>query len=232
MAAKTKLKGLLEILASASEYSQLPIRPGEEETIRKLINHQRFSVDKPKYTDPHVKENALLQAYFSRHVIAGNLALDQREVLLSSSRLLQAMVDVISSNGWLNPALAAMELTQMVTQGLWERDSVLLQLPHFTKELAKKCQENPGKSIETVFDLVEMEDDERRDLLQMSDAQLLDIARFCNRFPNIDLAYDILESDDVSAGENVTLQVTLEPKPQRIGVQIRGSKMKVNTPKR
>ena len=27
---------------------------------------------------------------------------------------------------------------------------------------------------------------------------------------NIDLAYDILESDDVSAGENVTLQVTLE----------------------
>ena len=36
-------------------------------------------------------------------------------------------------------------------------------------------------------------------------------ARFCNCFPNIDLAYDILESDDVSAGENVyTLQVTLE----------------------
>ena len=32
--------------------------------------------------------------------------------------LSQAMVDVISSNGWLNPALASMELTQMVTQGL------------------------------------------------------------------------------------------------------------------
>ena len=110
LTAKTKLKGLLEILASASEYSQLPIRPGEEETIRKLINHQIFSVDKPKYTDPHVKANALLQAYFSRHVIAGNLALDQREVLLSSSQLLQAMVDVISSNGWLNPALAAMDV--------------------------------------------------------------------------------------------------------------------------
>jgi pre-mRNA-splicing helicase BRR2 len=49
------------------------------------------------------------------------------------------MVDVISSNGWLNPAIAAMELIQMVTQGLWEHDFVLLQLPHFTKELAKKC---------------------------------------------------------------------------------------------
>ncbi|KAJ8543596.1 hypothetical protein K7X08_006119 [Anisodus acutangulus] len=207
---KTKLKGLLEILASASEFEQLPIRPGEEELIRRLINHLRFSFENPKYTDPHIKANALLQAHFSRQVLGGNLASDQQEVLLSATRLLQAMVDVISSNGWLSLALLTMEVSQMVTQGMWERDSMLLQLPHFTKELAKKCQENPGKSVETVFDLVEMEDDERRELLQMSDLQLLDIARFCNRFPNIDLTYDVLDSDNVSAGDDVSVQVTLE----------------------
>ncbi|KAI5074534.1 hypothetical protein GOP47_0010495 [Adiantum capillus-veneris] len=210
LTAKSKMKGLLEILASASEYSQLPVRPGEEETIRKMINHQRFGIDKPKCTDPHAKANVLLQAHFSRHVVTNVLALDQREVLLDASRLLQAMVDVISSNGWLNPALAAMEMSQMVTQGLWENDSVLLQLPHFTKELAKKCQENPGKSIETVFELVEMENDERRQLLQMTDGQLLDIARVCNRFPNIDVTYEIVDADQITAGDNVTLQVSLE----------------------
>ncbi|XP_042508721.1 DExH-box ATP-dependent RNA helicase DExH12-like [Macadamia integrifolia] len=210
LTSKTKMKGLLEILASASEYAELPIRPGEEELIRKLINHQRFAFENPKCTDPHVKANALLQAYFSRHTVVGNLASDQREVLLSASRLLQAMVDVISSNGWLSLALLAMEVSQMVTQGIWERDSMLLQLPHFTKELAKKCQENPGKSIETVFDLVEMEDDERQELLLMTDSQLLDIARFCNRFPNIDMTYEVLESDNIRAGDDVTLQVTLE----------------------
>lgn len=208
--AKTKLKGLLEILASASEYEQIPIRPGEEELIRRLINHQRFSFDNPKCTDPHVKANALLQAHFSRHVVGGNLASDQKEVLLSASRLLQAMVDVISSNGWLSLALLAMEVSQMVTQGMWERDSMLLQLPYFTKDLVKRCQENPGRRIETVFDLVEMEDDERRDLLQMSGSQLIEIAKFCNRFPNIDLTYDILDSDDIRAGEEISLQVTLE----------------------
>ncbi|QCD95970.1 DExH-box ATP-dependent RNA helicase DExH12 [Vigna unguiculata] len=207
---KTKMKGLLEILSSASEYAQLPIRPGEEEVVRKLINHQRFSFENPKVTDPHVKANALLQAHFSRQFVGGNLALDQKEVLLSANRLLQAMVDVISSNGWLSLALLTMEVSQMVTQGMWERDSMLLQLPHFTKDLAKKCQENPGKSIETVFDLLEMEDDERRELLGMSDSQLLDIARFCNRFPNIDLSYEVLDSDNVRAGEDVTLLVTLE----------------------
>jgi pre-mRNA-splicing helicase BRR2 len=29
-----------------------------------------------------------------------------------------------------------MEMSQMVTQGLWQRDPVLMQLPHFTRDLA------------------------------------------------------------------------------------------------
>ncbi|KAF9622498.1 hypothetical protein IFM89_031902 [Coptis chinensis] len=207
---KTKMKGLLEILSSASEYAQLPIRPGEEELTRRLINHQRFSFENRKLTDPDLKANALLQAHFSRYTVVGNLAADQREVLLSASRLLQAMVDVVSSNEWLGLALLAMEVSQMVTQAMWDRDSMLLQLPHFTKELAKRCHENPGKSIETIFDLVEMEDNEKQKLLQMSDLQLIDIAHFCNRFPNIDMMFDVIDSENIRARQDVMLHVTLE----------------------
>ncbi|GLT74036.1 hypothetical protein SLA2020_458570 [Shorea laevis] len=203
---KTKMKGL----ASASEYAQHPIQLGEEDALRELINHQRFSFENPRCTDSHVKANALLQAHFSRQHIGGNLAMDQQEVLPSASRLLQAMVDAISSNGWLSLALLAMELSQMVTQGMWEHDSMLLQLPHFTKELAKRCQENPGKSIETIFDLVEMEDDERQELLQMDDLKLLDIAKFRNLFPNIDMSFEVIDGENARAGEDVMLQVTLE----------------------
>ena len=63
-------------------------------------------------------------------------------------------MDVISSSGWLNPALAAMEMSQMVSQALWERDSVLMQLPHFSKDLAAKCA---AAGVESIFDLQEME---------------------------------------------------------------------------
>jgi len=66
----------------------------------------------------------------------------------------QATVDVISSSGWLNPALTAMEMSQMAAQAVWDRDSHLLQLPHVTKELAAKAA---AAGVETVFDLQEME---------------------------------------------------------------------------
>lgn len=59
--------------------------------------------------------------------------------LSQAVRLIQACVDVLSSNGWLSPALAAMELAQMVTQAMWSKDSYLKQLPYFTSEHVKRC---------------------------------------------------------------------------------------------
>ncbi|KAM1358157.1 hypothetical protein ACFX13_046032 [Malus domestica] len=55
-----------------------------------------------------------------------------------------------------------------------------------------------------------MEDDERRKLLEMSDAQLLDVQRFCNRFPDTDVNYEVLGCESINAGEDkITLQVSL-----------------------
>ncbi|XP_074325952.1 DExH-box ATP-dependent RNA helicase DExH12-like [Apium graveolens] len=207
---ETKLKGLLQILASAAEYEELPIRPGDEQLIQRLINHQRFSFYNPKCTDPHVKAYSLLQAHFSRKLVGGTLAADQKKVLLSASRLLQTMIDVASTHGWLSLALLGMKVSQMVTQGMWEHDSELLQLPYFTKELAKRCQETPGRSVETVSDWEEMEDDLKQELLQSSDAQLFRIAKFCNSFPDISLTSNVLDSEDIKAGETISLQVTLK----------------------
>ena len=65
-------------------------------------------------------------------------------IVLQAVRLIQACVDVLSSNGWLSPALAAMELAQMVTQAMWGRDSYLKQLPHFTAELIEACKSKVG----------------------------------------------------------------------------------------
>lgn len=65
----------------------------------------------------------------------------RQSVSFQAIRLIQACVDVLSSNGWLSPALAAMELAQMTTQAMWGKDSYLKQVPHFSQEIIKRCQE-------------------------------------------------------------------------------------------
>jgi len=207
LTAKTKLKGLIEILTAGSEYDIIPIRHKEEHTLAQIANHVPHKLAKPKFNDPHVKAHVLLQAYFSRHTLAGDVKADMNEIVSMAPRLLLAMVDVISSSGWLSPALAAMELSQMVTQGVWERDSQLLQLPHLNKEAAARCQE---KGVESVIDLMQLEDADRDKLLQLSPAQMADVARACNRYPDIDLQYQIQDEDNVQAGQPVNIQVQLE----------------------
>ena len=203
----TKMRGLLEILASASEYEALPVRHREDDALAQLALHCPYKLESPRYTDPHTKANLLLQCHFSRRELGRELASDLNEVLEKSTRLLQAMVDVLSSSGWLSPALAAMELCQMCVQGMWDRDSVLLQLPHVSKDLAKQAA---AAGVEGIFDLMEMEDDERTELLQMSATQLADVARACNRYPNIELAFEVEDADEVAAGDSVTVVVSLE----------------------
>ena len=44
----------------------------------------------------------------------------------------------------------------------------------------------------------------------MSDPQLADVARVCNRYPDIDVEFDVVGGQTVTAGEQVQLTVTME----------------------
>jgi len=168
----------------------------------------------------HVKANVLLQCHFSRRPLSAELRMDTDLLLEDACRLLQTMVDVISSNGWLKPALVVMEMSQMTVQGLWGEDSPLLQIPHFTPELVDKCasasvpkrgedgEEEEGP-VESVYDVLELDASVRESLLGLSKPQLADVARFCNRYPNVAVAYEIEGEDSIGAEDTVSMTVNL-----------------------
>lgn len=59
---------------------------------------------------------------------------------------------------------------------------------------------------------MEMEDEDRTSLLQLSDAQMADVARFCNRYPNIELSYEVAEKDNIkrlSMGPSYKINVSV-----------------------
>merc|ERR1719273_1731891 len=211
---KTKIRGLIEIISSAAEYEDLPIRHGEDSLLRNLATRLPNKLQSSKFNDPHVKANLLLQAHLSRIQLSAELQQDSELILSKAIRLIQACVDVLSSNGWLSPAIAAMELAQMVTQAMWSKDSYLKQVPHFSTDVVSRCGE---KGVESVFDIMEMEDEDRNKLLQMTDIQMADVARFCNRYPNIELAYEVLEKESLQSGRPVNIEVKLDREDEVTG---------------
>ncbi|KAL0083538.1 Sec63 Brl domain-containing protein [Phycomyces blakesleeanus] len=203
----TKLKGLLEIVSAATEFEGIPIRHHEDAVLKRLYERLPVKLTSPDFNAPRFKTNILLQAHFSRMQLPPDLQSDQAMVLGRIIPLLQACVDVISSNGWLSPALASMELSQMSVQAMWDRDSPLKQVPYFTNEVIKRCEAN---QVESVFDIMELEDDVRNDVLRMDPSKLREVARFVNRYPNIELGFDVGDADSISSGNVVNVKVQLE----------------------
>lgn len=79
--AKTKVRGLIEIISNAAEYENIPIRHHEDNLLRQLAQKVPHKLNNPKFNDPHVKTNLLLQAHLSRMQLSAELQSDTEEIL-------------------------------------------------------------------------------------------------------------------------------------------------------
>lgn len=46
------------------------------------------------------------------------------------------------------------------------------------------------QKMESIFDITEMDNYERNELLQLTEEQMADVARFCNKYPSIEMSFD------------------------------------------
>lgn len=201
---RTKLKGLLEIVTSATEFDDVPIRRHEDIVLKRLYDRLPVKLD-INFESPHHKAFILLQAHFSRIALPADLRTDQASILRKILKLLSACVDVMSSEGFLN-TVNAMELSQMCVQAQWDRDSPLMQIPFFDPDVIARCKE---AGVEEVTQIAELEDDQRDSLLRMNGRQLNAVARFCNQYPDIEVLHDLVEPDTLRTGTPSVLKVQL-----------------------
>lgn len=78
---KTKLKGLLEIVSSSTEFNSIPIRHHEDAFLRKVYDRVPVKLSTVNYDSPNFKTNILLQAHFARLSLPADLAADQALIL-------------------------------------------------------------------------------------------------------------------------------------------------------
>ncbi|KAL0638958.1 Pre-mRNA-splicing helicase BRR2 [Maublancomyces gigas] len=209
---KTKLKGILEIVTSATEFESIQIRRHEDRVLRRIYDNVPVKMSQPNYESPHFKAFVLLQAHFSRMQLPADLATDQGVVLGKILNLLSACVDVLSSEGHLN-AMNAMEMSQMCVQAMWDRDSLLKQIPFFEPEMIKVAGEFGIKDIFEFMDAMAV--DSNRDALiarlSLNQQQLSQIANFTNnKYPNIDMEHELEDEDTIVAGSPAYIKVKIE----------------------
>ncbi|KAF3912422.1 hypothetical protein ABW20_dc0100492 [Dactylellina cionopaga] len=237
--AKTKLKGLLEIVTSATEFEAIQIRKKEEVLLRRIHETLPVKMSEPiNYESAHFKAFVLMQAHFSRLQLPADLKSDQSVLLGKVLNLLNACVDVLSSDGCVN-AMKAMEMSQMVVQAMWDvpRDSPLKQIPYFGP---KQVQVAVGfgyatslyaipyiddesltccfelNSIKRVFDFIDemAPDGENREALLRDLAfdrnQLQSIIAFTNeKYPDVEFNAELEDEDNVIAGQPSYVNITL-----------------------
>lgn len=215
---KSKLKSILEIITSAAEFDSLPIRQHESVILQKLYNKVPVKSSQDiSFESPYLKAFILLQAHFSRISLPPDLASDQKFVLSKIIALLHTVVDLLSSEGYLN-AMYAMDLSQMVVQAAWDTDSSLKQIPFVTDEVVQRAKKY---NVSTVFDLMGIEeDDERNDILRLSDGPLNKVAEFVNRYPNIEISYKLSFDEPILSNQvsEMVVTITRDEEPEDLSV--------------
>ena len=201
----SKIRGIVEVMTSATELENFPVRQGDNFYLRELNSCLPFPLERDHLNEPQSKCVVLLFSHFSRFPSTPDLEQDTKLLLQTALKLVHSVVDLVASQGWLFPALYAMNLSQMITQGLWDQDSPLLQLPYFTRDLVDKCAE---AQVEDIVDLMNLEDSTRNSLLGFSEDQMVELASVCNAYPSIEMQFACKK--ECKTGEVVQMQVSLE----------------------
>jgi activating signal cointegrator complex subunit 3 len=128
-------------LANAKEFFGLPVRHNEDVLNEALTHLVPIKVAKHDLENPHVKANLLIQAHLQRCPLPiTDYFTDTKSVLDQSIRVLQGMIDVAAHAGHLSTTMNLVHLMQMIVQGRWLDQSILVNIPHFNERIVEKLR--------------------------------------------------------------------------------------------
>lgn len=232
-------KRVLMILAGSWEFekghnNEVQERPSDNLELPELMRDLPNLRDKnrePPFCHPYsVKARALIHAHLSRLELPRlTLKSDLDLILQKSPFLIQEMVNIVSQlivmvrqgSATNMPQLETVEncmrVSQMMVQGLWDKQSPLLQLPHLNQENLRHFT-TKKRSVRSIKQLASMKDVDRRALLRnLTGEQYEDVINVCSMFPSVEMAVKphVLDDDDddagvITAGAVVTVSVTIK----------------------
>jgi len=215
----TLLKQMPEILAGSAEFRNRnkPKTQAEKEAIARWVAALRQQMPKPKHNNAVcLKGNALMHAHLLRKadtILDEKGKDDLKYMLRQSSSLVEAMISVCKNQQSIESVCNCIEFMQSITQAVWNKESELLQMPHFTSEEIKHVL-NSKKPCKTVAQYRKQEPSQRKGMVHFTNEQKADVEAFLKIFPDISVKTKVFvdddEDDNVYEGDLCTIQVSIE----------------------
>ncbi|RLV91932.1 Pre-mRNA-splicing helicase BRR2 [Spathaspora sp. JA1] len=212
---KSKLKDMLLIITSGSEFENIPITEHDQNILGQLA--RKLPIQIQQIESPFDKSFILLQSHISRIDLPLDMIRDRNTVVTKVLDILNACIDYLSGEGHLN-SLLAMDISQMIIQACWSNapNSTLRQIPHFSESIIERCAKH---KVETVYDIMSLEDEERDEILQLSPGKELNsIANFVNQYPNIEINYQLQGDCLVNEPKEITINIERDEEMESLEV--------------
>lgn len=218
----TMAKSIPETFAGSAEFREknMPKSDSEREEISSIMSTVRSHMQKPKINHPILmKGNVLVHSYLLRKTdnLSPQAMEDLNYMLRFSNSLTEAMISICQHQDWLKCAVNCINFGQYMSQAMWIKDSELLQLPHFTQTEVKHCEKGKGATTaKTIKQYLEIPDENKKGLADMSVEQKADVIKCCSLIPDIGVETKVFTDDDEDAGvyegDLVSVQVTITRK--------------------
>lgn len=213
----TLTKTMPEVLAGSAEFRErnMTKSQADKDEIKGVLSKVKSQMQKPAFNHPVVvKGNVLMHAHLTRQTdaLSETSQEDLKYMLRQSSSLIDAMISVCKHQESLKSALNCIKFGQYVAQGMWLKDSELLQLPHFTA--AEATHAAKGKpSGKTITQYMAIPDEQKKGLKDFTSEEKDDIFKCCEILPNVTIESKVFVDDDeddkVYEGDLCTVSVTL-----------------------
>ncbi|CAB3373375.1 Hypothetical predicted protein [Cloeon dipterum] len=141
---------IIQLLSSATEYDELPVRHNEDNINGELNKLVRVKVE-GELDDPHLKTNILIQSYLLHlQLPSADYNTDLKSVLDQCIRILQAMMDVSAEKALLSTTLTIQMVLQCVIQAKWPESDPLWQMPFMSEQLFREITVNFAPDLPTL----------------------------------------------------------------------------------
>merc|ERR1712137_658968 len=181
---------------------------------------------KPKFNHPVcVKGNVLLHSHLMRQTdaLSEKDAADLKFMLQNANSLIDAMISVCKNLDAAQTAIHCIEFGQLVTQGMWTKDSPLQQLPHYGPEEVSHCEKGK-KKISTVQAYMKQAEEERKGMADFTQDQKDDVRNYLKLYPDVTVTTRTFTEDDeddtVYEGDVCTIRVTIKRHNYQAGQDI------------